>query len=68
MGDQNGIGKEIVIAYIQLVGIAVGFYFGAKTAEKDGDEEAAQDPEPKTGGGTEGKERPESAEGNLISD
>lgn len=38
MGDEIGIGKEIVIAYIQLVGIAIGFYFGAKTAERDGDE------------------------------
>jgi hypothetical protein len=33
----DGIGKEIVIAYIQLVGIAVGFYFGARTAEKEED-------------------------------
>lgn len=32
---EGGIGKEIVIAYIQLVGIAVGFYFGARTAEKE---------------------------------
>jgi len=39
MEDENGIGKEIVIAYIQLVGIAVGFYFGAKTAERDEEEE-----------------------------
>lgn len=36
---EGGIGKEIVIAYIQLVGIAVGFYFGAKTAERDEDDE-----------------------------
>jgi len=35
MGEKNEIGKEIVIAYIQLVGIAVGFYFGAKTAERE---------------------------------
>jgi glucose uptake protein GlcU len=39
MGKENEIGKEIVIAYIQLVGIAVGFYFGAKTAEKEEEEE-----------------------------
>jgi hypothetical protein len=65
MGDQNGIGKEIVIAYIQLVGIAVGFYFGAKTAERDGDDEAEPEPEPKPEGGTEGKETPASSEANL---
>jgi hypothetical protein len=40
MGKENEIGKEIVIAYIQLVGIAVGFYFGAKTAEKEEEDDA----------------------------
>lgn len=39
---EDGIGKEIVIAYIQLVGIAVGFYFGAKTAERGEEEGDAQ--------------------------
>ncbi|HPJ30568.1 MAG TPA: hypothetical protein PLZ42_04180 [Methanothrix sp.] len=51
MGEEVGIGREIVIAYIQLVGIAVGFYFGAKTAEReeggegDSEEEEATEPE-----------------------
>lgn len=35
MNEKDEVGKEIVIAYIQLVGISVGFYFGAKTAERD---------------------------------
>ncbi len=48
MGDDIGIGKEIVIAYIQLVGIAIGFYFGARTAEGGSDDEAEQEPEPES--------------------
>ncbi|GEM_PF-1412368 len=59
MGDEIGIGKEIVIAYIQLVGIATGFYFGARTAERDEEDT----PEPK--GKEAGKETSESAEANL---
>ncbi|HRW81982.1 MAG TPA: hypothetical protein P5049_00870 [Methanothrix sp.] len=48
MGEEIGIGREIVIAYIQLVGIAVGFYFGAKTAEReegDGEVEEVEEEE-----------------------
>ena len=49
MDEKEGeIGKEIVIAYIQLVGIAVGFYFGAKTAERE--EEDATKPDLKKPG------------------
>ena len=65
MGDDIGIGKEIVIAYIQLVGIAIGFYFGAKTAERDGDDEVAQEPGPEAVGKTAVGEKSTSCETNL---
>ncbi|MCP4269071.1 MAG: hypothetical protein GY777_26440 [Candidatus Brocadiaceae bacterium] len=34
--------KEVIIAYIQLVGIVIGFYFGAKTAAEKKTEAAAK--------------------------
>ncbi|HII07586.1 MAG TPA: hypothetical protein HA349_09830 [Methanotrichaceae archaeon] len=58
MGKEVEIGKEIVIAYIQLVGIATGFYFGAKTAARD---EVKPKPEEEKAG----KETSQSAEANL---